>query len=1109
MAEKAPAGGGASRGDASKAPVEDTTRRDAFIAREAAIRALWQNERAFEMDAPEDSSEPKFMCTFPYPYMNGRLHLGHAFSLTKAEFSARFNRLMGKNVLFPFGFHCTGMPIQAAANKIKREIDMFGAPPDEAKVAAYREQQVGKSRAKLSKKQQAKQGSAPKLQWEILRLLGFADEDIPAFADPKHWLEYFPPVGKQDLQLFGASVDWRRSFITTSQNPYYDSFIQWQFRYLTREKFVKFGNRPTIYSELDGQICADHDRLSGEGVVPQQYTLIKIQVLDLGKKGLADLPNVVDLEGKKVYLVAATLRPETMYGQTNCFVLPDGEYGVFEINDNEYFICSDRSAKNMSYQGLSKEYAKPVCVLRVTGHDLLGLPLKAPNVTAYERVYCLPLLTISMGKGTGVVTSVPSDAPDDYAALRDLQKKPEFRAKFSIEDHMVEPFEVIPILSVDDEHGTLHIDDFGIQATVKMGDRSAATLCEALDVASQNDTAKLKFIKDRCYKIGFNYGIMTCGKYAGEPVSVAKAKVRADMIAEGLAADYYEPENLVVSRSGDECVVSFEDQWFLDYGEEKWRDSVLAHVNSENFTAFDEKVLKTYNLKLNWLGQWACSRQFGLGTRLPCDPERFVIESLSDSTIYMAYYSVAGLLQGGVLDGSVPGPLGIKPEDMTDEVWDAIFLGGSEIPTDLPVSQANIAKMKREFDYWYPMDLRVSGKDLIGNHLIMSLYNHAAVWRERPELWPRGFFTNGHVLIDGAKMSKAKGTFITVADGAKRYSVDACRYALAVAGDTMDDANFEQPNTNSATKNLAIQEKFFNESFAALKAGELRSGDLSFQDRVFINEVYFLASEARRAYEEMHFKEATKNTFSLMINARKKYVLECDATGVALHEEAVVRFANVFVVTNSPIVPFWAEDMWQKHEVLRRGSSSKLVVHANWPQDHAVDHSLRRNDQFCQKVIKKFKDSLASTLKKKKKLNPADITAEVFIQLEYSDWQIDVLDFLKSALASDPDNFTPRGVTKPLQQHLAAQGIGKKKMGLPLGFASYVVKNEFPANGVAALESKCPIDQVGTLSENAAFIRRTLGVGAVHINVVGQEGCYNAKKEQGMAKPGAPTVKYV
>ena len=58
---------------------------------------------------------PKFLVTFPYPYMNGRLHLGHAYSLTKAEFMVQYQRIKGVNALFPFGFHCTGMPIQVHA----------------------------------------------------------------------------------------------------------------------------------------------------------------------------------------------------------------------------------------------------------------------------------------------------------------------------------------------------------------------------------------------------------------------------------------------------------------------------------------------------------------------------------------------------------------------------------------------------------------------------------------------------------------------------------------------------------------------------------------------------------------------------------------------------------------------------------------------------------------------------------------------------------------------------------------------------------------------------------------------------------------------------------
>ena len=68
----------------------------------------------------------KFMSTFPYPYMNGKLHMGHSFSVSKPEFQTRYQRMLGKNVLFPMGFHCTGMPIKAAADKIKREIELFG-----------------------------------------------------------------------------------------------------------------------------------------------------------------------------------------------------------------------------------------------------------------------------------------------------------------------------------------------------------------------------------------------------------------------------------------------------------------------------------------------------------------------------------------------------------------------------------------------------------------------------------------------------------------------------------------------------------------------------------------------------------------------------------------------------------------------------------------------------------------------------------------------------------------------------------------------------------------------------------------------------------------------
>lgn len=99
-------------------------RRDRLLEIEKNVQALWEDTKIFEREI--DPKKPKFFVTFPYPYMNGKLHLGHGFSLSKAEFMARYKRLKGFNTLFPQAYHCTGMPIQAAAQKLKDELSSLG-----------------------------------------------------------------------------------------------------------------------------------------------------------------------------------------------------------------------------------------------------------------------------------------------------------------------------------------------------------------------------------------------------------------------------------------------------------------------------------------------------------------------------------------------------------------------------------------------------------------------------------------------------------------------------------------------------------------------------------------------------------------------------------------------------------------------------------------------------------------------------------------------------------------------------------------------------------------------------------------------------------------------
>jgi leucyl-tRNA synthetase len=115
------------------------------------------------------------------------------------------------------------------------------------------------------------------------------------------------------------------------------------------------------------------------------------------------------------------------------------------------------------------------------------------------------------------------------------------------------------------------LDPVPVLSTPAYGEMSAPALVKQLKIASQKDVKQLAAAKELAYKEGFYNGTMSIGEFKGEPVQEAKTKVRASMIKDGVAFAYAEPEGLVISRSADECVVALMDQWYLDYGEPKWR----------------------------------------------------------------------------------------------------------------------------------------------------------------------------------------------------------------------------------------------------------------------------------------------------------------------------------------------------------------------------------------------------------------------------------------------------------------------------------------------------------------------------------------------------------
>ena len=324
-------------------------------------------------------------------------------------------------------------------------------------------------------------------------------------------------------------------------------------------------------------------------------------------------------------------------------------------------------------------------------HTIVTVRHCAPRWSLSVLLSFLWLTLFNKTTGTGVVTSVPSDAPDDFVSLQMLKNKPDYSIKFGITPEMVDPFDVVPIIKVplkDEKTG----EDVWHEA-------AAVYMCEKLKIKSPNEKDKLTKAKDETYLRGFNFGVMTVGKYAGMKVSEAKPLLKKEMIEAGTACIYHEPEGKVTSRTGDECVVAATDQWYLNYGEEEWRKSVEDHVHSDNFTAYDKSSLQRYEHTLGWLHEWACTRQFGLGTQLPWD-EQWVIESLSDSTIYMAYYTIAHYLQGADnLKGDKNAcPSKIDPADLTDDVFNFIFRD-KEMPANCNIDAEILNKMKTEFKY--------------------------------------------------------------------------------------------------------------------------------------------------------------------------------------------------------------------------------------------------------------------------------------------------------------------------------------------------------------------------------------------------------------------------
>jgi len=855
-------------------------------------------------------------------------------------------------------------------------------------------------------------------QIEILKMMGIPDEDIPKFKDPKYWVFFFKEAWKRDFQRYGLSIDWRREFFTTYLNPPYNKFIQWQYRKLKEKGLIVKGTHPVVWCPKEGKVVGDHDRPDEYvGIGPEEVVVIKFR----GDNG--------------VVFPCLTYRPETVYGAVNIWINPNAEYVLARV-DGEAWIVSPYAVEELKAQDHS------VVVERtIKGSQFIGRYVINP-VTGW-RIPILPAEFVDPNIGTGIVMSVPAHAPYDYVALEDLRRKPELLKAYNIDPSIIDKIKPISIIRLDG-----------------YGDYPAIKVVKEMNISSQSERDKLEKATKIVYTKEFHQGILkdVFGKWAGKVVAEAKEDIISFLVNKGIAIRHYTLPARVYCRCGSETYVRIvKNQWFLKYSDSEWKRK--AHECIDELHLIPESIREFLHRQVDWYKDWACTHKGELGTPLPWDSE-WVLESLSDSTIYMTYYTISKYLQN-------PEVYGIDWNRVDDEFFDYVLLGRGDVnkvskKTGIPVGL--LEEMRKEFLYWYPVDLRVSGKDLLPNHLVFFIMHHVAIFPR--ELWPRGIGINGWVLVGGKKMSKSLGNFIILRQALEWWGADATRFAEAYAGDSgLDDANFEP---EMADKAVDILYNWY--TFAIENYGKGRDEWMPIDDW-FQSVLYRTVKEVEEEMEKLNFKTAIVKGYFNLQNAFKWYIRRCGVPNRGL----LKKFIEFQTLMLAPITPHIAEEIWEKL------GKKEFISLAEWPKvdESKILYELEKGEDIIKSLIEDATEIIKLIKKRPRRM-------KIVIA---SQWKYQLLKKIKERVT------TGETIREALRASLREVRVpDRRAIGV---LASTIIKR------TEILELMIPRDIERKVIDGARnFIKRELKLDEVLI--VDEEKCTESKARQ--ALPARPAI---
>ena len=792
-------------------------------------------------------------------------------------------------------------------------------------------------------------------------------EIIKSFEDPENVANYFAGMLEDGFNEIGLSIDWTRKFKTGT--PHFNKFVEWQYAKLKEGGAITQGKHPVTYCLNCQNAVGEDDIKDGDTdkVSINEFTAIKFKT---GEKSL----------------VASTLRPETIYGVTNLWINPDSTY-VEVLKGNEVLIMSAQGFEKLNYQetGLKK-------INEFAGIELVGKYVKTPIGT---EVPVLPGIFVDPDVATGIVYSVPAHAPFDYVALRDLQTSRGLANKYGLNYSEIK--KIKPVIIID-------IKGYSREPAVEV--------VESMNIKSQRDAELIEEATKKIYKDEYYKGVLNkrCGKFSGMKIKDIKDKVSRELREKGEAFTFYETSRKAVCRCTGKIIVAIlNDQWFLDYSGKAWKEKTRKLIN--DLVIIPEKYRKSFLDALDWVEKRPCARKRGIGTKLPFD-RKWVIESLSDSTIYMAYYTISHLIK----------KYKIKPSDLTEEVFDYIFLGKGESPGQWA------DEMRKEFTYWYPNDHRHTAPAHISNHLLFFLFHHTLIFPKK--YWPKILTFSGMLIREGAKMSKSKGNVIPLVDISRNYSADIYRMYVLSSSDIDSVVDWRENEVISVKSKLV---NFFNIAMSAAKS--LPAKEFTHIDKWIRSRFYSRLKEGIELGREMKIRDYAVSLFFKFMNELNYYRKRVDAR----HFNSVVRtFIEDWIISLEPIIPHLCEEIWSK---LRGG----YVSLARFPviKKSYINKEIEESEKIVTSAI-----NGATEILKLIKFKPSKITFYIADKWKY--------DFYKYARGRDMKALMSSGFVKE---------YGKEGAKI----AKFLVKNPVNFVGKREMEYKA-------LSEATHFIEKELGL---------------------------------